>query len=355
MVSTDVIRPVFELMSTEPRTTLQFRAGDGFTLDLVNLAYPGNARGAPVLLVHGAGVRANIFNPPTADTLPNMLRRAGHDVWLLNWRASIDLPPNKWTLDDAAVHDFPAAIAAIRERTGADTLKAVIHCQGSTSFMMSIAAGLLPEVTTVVSNAVALHTEVPPMSRLKSIVATNTIGRMYDYLNPQWGLHAPGFWPKVIDFWVRSTHHECQNPVCKHSSFTYGAGFPTLWQHENLDDDTHEWIKGEFAHVPMTFFRQMKRCIAAGHLVSTGKYDDLLPRDFVAQAPRTEARFVLLGGQFNNCFTPAGMAKTYDFFNRFAPGRHMFQEVAGYGHLDVFIGKNAAQDILPLIVDEIGR
>lgn len=332
-----------------------FKAMDGFGLELFNMPSLAMKRHSePVLLVHGAGVRANIFSPPTRDTLPEMLSKAGHDVWLLNWRSSIDLVPNPWTLDDAAVNDYPAAIAEVLRQTGADTIKAVIHCQGSTSFMMALVAGLLPRVTTVVSNAVALHTIVPSRSWAKSAIATGVVSNFFDYLNPQWGLYAPGIGPKLIDWWVRATHHECRNPVCKHASFTYGAGFPTLWRHENLDDETHEWIKGEFAHVPMTFFRQMKRCIAAGHLVSTGKYD-VLPESFIAEAPRTDARIVFLGGERNACFTAEGMARTYDFFDRHAPGRHMFQQVAGYGHLDVFIGKNAASDILPLIVDEIGR
>jgi pimeloyl-ACP methyl ester carboxylesterase len=330
-------------------------AGDGFPIRLSRAKRRGRQpKATPVLLVHGAGVRSNIFRPPTDDALPEILARRGFDVWLLDWRASIDTPPNPWTLDEAAVHDYPAAVRTVREHSGADTLKAVIHCQGSTSFMMSIVAGLLPEVETVVSNAVALHTLVPPLARLKSIAATNTIGAMIDYVNPQWGLHVSGFWPRIIDLWVRSTHHECRNAVCKHSSFTYGAGFPTLWLHENLSDETHEWLKGEFAHVPMTFFRQMKRCIAKGNLVSTGKYDQL-PSDFCAQPPKTDARFVFLGGEKNECFRAAGMARTFDWFDRYAPGRHAFYELAGYGHLDVFIGTNAHRDVLPLIADELER
>ena len=48
---------------------------------------------------------------------------AGYDVWLLNWRASIDLPPNEWTLADAAVLDHPAAVRTGLERTGATSAK----------------------------------------------------------------------------------------------------------------------------------------------------------------------------------------------------------------------------------------
>ena len=163
----------------------------------------------------------------------------------------------------------------VLERTGAKSAKAVIHCQGSTSFMMAAVAGLLPEITTVVSNAVALHPVVPRLAYLKSRFLTNSVGRFLPYLNPQWGLSAPRGWPTLIDWFVRATHHECNNPVCKHSSFTFGAGFPTLWLHENLDDDIHEWLKGEFAHVPMSFFREMHDCIAKGVLVSSGKYPEL--------------------------------------------------------------------------------
>lgn len=336
-------------------TSVKFSADDGFPIELLRF----NAQALPpgrevVLLVHGAGVRANIFLPPLPDTLPEQLARAGYDVWLLNWRASIDLAPNQWTLDHAAVFDYPAAVRKLREITGVDTIKAIIHCQGSTSFMMSIVAGLLPEVNLVISNAVALHPVVPKLARIKANLATGPVSTVLDYLNPQWGLGAPGFWPKLIDAWVRLTHHECDNPVCKHSSFAYGAGFPTLWSHENLDDETHEWIKGEFAHVPLTFFKQMKRCIGAGHLVSTGKFPTL-PENFVASAPRTDARFVFLVGQDNQCFLPEGMTRTFDHFERHSPGKHMLQILAGYGHLDVFIGKNAARDVFPLIIDELGR
>ncbi len=342
------------MIQTYSMARIDFQASDGFPLNLVRCFNPSAKGPEPVLVVHGAGVRSGIFQPPTETTFVDALIAANFDVWLLNWRASIDLPPNEWTLEQAAVHDHPAAVRTVLDATGATSLKAVIHCQGSTSFMMSAVAGLLPDVTTIISNAVALHTRVPRLAQLKSRYATKVVAKYVKYLNPQWGLSAPRGWPTVIDWWVRSTHHECNNPVCKHSSFTFGAGFPTLWRHENLDDATHEWLKGEFAHVPLTFFQEMSKCIAAGHLVSSGKYSEL-PANFIGQAPKTDARFVFLAGEFNDCFIPDSQARTFDFFDHHAPGRHGFYELAGYGHLDVFIGKNAARDTFPLIIDELRR
>ena len=43
----------------------------------------------------------------------------------------------------------------------------MIHCQGSTSFMMSAVAGLVPDVSVVVSNAVSLHPVVNRLAKLK--------------------------------------------------------------------------------------------------------------------------------------------------------------------------------------------
>ena len=87
-----------------------FTAGDGMELNLINVTGKRPPARGPVLLVHGAGVRANIYRAPTRRTLVDVLVERGYDVWLENWRGSIDMPPNPWTLDQAAVFDHPAAL-----------------------------------------------------------------------------------------------------------------------------------------------------------------------------------------------------------------------------------------------------
>ena len=340
-------------MSELSQRIVQFTAGDGLSCNVINVRGEHAPVKGPVLLVHGAGVRANIFRAPSGRNLVDVLVDDGWDVWLENWRASIDIPHNHWTLDQAAVYDHPYAVRTLCEQTGAEELKAVIHCQGSTSFMMSAIAGLVPQVSTIVSNAVSLHPIVPPLANLKLRSMTPLTARALGYLNPQWGREgAPWLTPKLVDIWIRLTHHECNNGVCKWSSYTYGASKPTLWRHENLNIDTHEWLKGEFADVPLTFFKQIDRCVRARRLLAVEDHPEL-PHDFTAQPPRTDARIVFLAGAMNRCFTAESQRLSHAWYARHVPGRTALHVFEPYGHLDVFMGDHAAQDIFPTIASEL--
>ena len=144
----------------------------------------------------------------------------------------------------------------------------------------------------------------------------------------------------------------CSVSVCKLVSFTYGSGFPALWRHENLNAETHDWIRREFAHVPITFFRQMARCVARGRLVAYEKLPGL-PEDYTAEPPQTSARFVFLTGEMSRCFLPESQVRTHAYFSRFRKDFHALHRLPRYSHLDVFIGKSAATDVFPLILREL--
>jgi len=340
-------------VSKQSERIVAFRAGDGLECNVINVRGPQTPVKGPVLLVHGAGVRANIFRAPSGRNLVDVLVDDGWDVWLENWRASIEIPHNHWTLDQAAVYDHPRAVKTVCEQTGSDELKAVIHCQGSTSFMMSALAGLVPQVKTIVSNAVSIHPILPALAKAKLRYLIPPTARVLGYLDPQWGREgAPWLLPRLVDLWIKLDHHECENGVCKWSSYTYGAAKPTLWRHENLNEATHEWLRDEFAAVPLTFFSQMLRCVDAGHLVSVEDHPEL-PRDFSAQAPATDARVAFLAGALNQCFTADSQSASHEWYVAHAPGRTALHIFDGYGHLDVFMGHRAAEDVFPTIVGEL--
>jgi pimeloyl-ACP methyl ester carboxylesterase len=335
-------------------TVVPFTAGDGMSLNLIHVRGDRSPDKGPLLCVHGAGVRANIFRPPVETSFVDAAIDAGYDVWLENWRASIDFPRNEWTLDRAACYDHPAAVRTVAEATGTRAIKAVVHCQGSTSFMIAAVAGLLPEVRTILSNAVSLHPVVPSPSALKIKFALPLAGLMTRYIDAQWGNNAPALVPQLITAWVRTTHHECHNLVCKYASFTYGTGRPTLWSHENLNSATHEWVKQEFGACPLSFFHQMARSLAAGRLVP---YEPLpgLPTSYVPATPNTDARIAFFAGADNVCFLPESQRRSFAYFDAHRPGTHSLTIIPGYGHLDVFMGAHAARDVFPLMLQELER
>jgi hypothetical protein len=338
------------------RRIVPFAAGDGTELNLHNIRVAGRKpdRG-PVLMIAGTSVRANIFyGAPTRTSLVDELVRAGYDVWIENWRASIDFPHRDYTLEHAAVFDHPAAVAKIRAETSAETLKAVVHCQGSTGFMMSAVAGLVPEVKTVVSNAVSLHVDLTPLSKLKLLRLIPPASLVMPGLDPQWAIRAPSAVASGIATAARLSRRDCDNPVCAMSTFMYGVGPDVLWRHENLDPATHEWVGREFGYAPLEFFRTLAESARAGHLVSTQGFDEL-PEDFVAEPPRTDARFTLIAGSRNVCFLPSGQRRTFEYLDQHDPGRHAYRELPGYSHLDLFFGRRAHEDVFPVILAALDR
>ncbi len=332
--------------------TIPFKAGDGMDLNVINVRGEVEPTRGPVLLVHGAGVRANIFRAPVDENIVDSLVAEGYDVWLENWRASIEHPRNEWDLDLAAEHDHPRAVQTVCEEAGSQTCKAIIHCQGSTSFMMSAVAGLVPQVTTILSNAVSLHPVVPPLSAVKLNVAVPLVKQITPYVSPHWGIEASGLFQKSIVGLVELFHPEPTNTVDKMVSFTYGAGNPALWRLENLNSETLDWLQYEFKDCPFTFFTQMARCVKARHLVRT-RPSDRLPLDYVAEPPKTDARFVFFAGELNRCFLPESQRRTFEYFDRLRPRVHGLHVFPSYSHLDVFMGKNAAKDVFPTMIREL--
>jgi hypothetical protein len=333
--------------------TIVFRTEDGIDLNVINVRGPNKPTKGPVILAHGAGVRANMFRAPVATNIVDYLVQRGYDVWLENWRASIDVKPTNWTLDLAARFDHPMAVRTVMRETGADSLKAIVHCQGSTSFAMAACAGLLPDVETIISNAVSLHTIVPRWSHFKSRFLLPAMHGFLRGYNPAWGEHPPNAIGRAILAGVKLSHHECDQTVCKLVSFTYGTGRPALWRHQNLNRQTHEdFIPREFGFVPITFFDQISRCVSAGHLVSY-RHMEGLPDDYLAQPPSTEARWVFLSGAHNKCVLPESQTRTYEWFDKQRPGFHGVHVFDDYSHLDIFMGQSASQDIFPVIEREL--
>ena len=336
------------------RDTVHFiEAADGAALTAIRVRGERKPTRGPVLLLHGVGMRAESFRPPAIRSLVDVLLDEGWDVWLGNWRGSIDLPPMPWALDDVARFDVPALVHHVLAQTGSSTLKVVAHCQGAAAASMAVVAGLVPEVDTVIANGVSLHPLVPVFVKAKLHLLRPLVARVEPYVDVAWGDGPERAVSWLARTGVRLAHPECRNPTCNMASFALGAGHPALWRHENLDDITHRWLGGEFGKIPLSWYTQMAMSDRARQYVSVRPHTGL-PRGWGGHAPASQARFVLIAGDKNRAFLPASQRATYDYLERHQPGRHTLRIIPGYAHTDVFIGRRAHIDVFPGILTDLG-
>jgi cholesterol oxidase len=322
-----------------------FRTADG--VDLLLTRYRGGDKG-PLLVAHGLGVSSKIFTIDTIETtLAEYLFAAGFDVWLLDFRASTDLPASaaQFTADDVARHDYPAAVATIRDRTGADSVQAVVHCFGSTTFTMAMLSGLRG-VRSAVCSQVSAHMVAPELTRLKS------------------GLHVPGLlellgvtsmtalartdegwldklYDRALQLFPGQAGQDCDSAACHRITFIYSL----LYQHQQLNTATHDALHEMFGIANMTSLDHLAQMVRAGHVVTAAGEDAYLPH-----LDRMPIPVTFLHGAENDCFLPASTAETHDALRRANPGvpytRHV---IPGYGHIDCIFGANASHDVYPLI------
>jgi hypothetical protein len=307
----------------------------------------------PVLLSHGAGLRAQLFyGQPSGYSLAEALLDAGYDVWVQNWRGSIDFPPRDYTLDEVAKYDHPAAVDAVLQRSEASELKAVVHCQGSISFTMAAVAGLLPEVTHVVSSAVSLHVRVTPRSRAKQLLMLPVADALLAGEDAQWGIRSPSLPADALATAARLARREpdCGNPVCAMASYMYGTGRDVLLRHRNIEPDVHAWLGRELGYTPFRLIRQLVKSVGAGHVVAAERLPDM-PADYVAKPPDTDAAFTFLVGSENRMFLPEGQRLSFKHFDSHAEGRHRFFTLEGFGHLDTIVGDRAGAEPLQRILE----
>jgi triacylglycerol lipase/cholesterol oxidase len=321
-----------------------------------------------VVLIHGLTTSTDMFIMPEHVNLVSYLLDHGFtDVWSLDWRGSMrhsyDLFPGRFNLDDIALYDMPGAIGKVREVVGPGArIHVICHCVGSIAFLMSLFAGLVDGVTSVVSNSVSLTPRVSSWSNTKLALAPFVMNWILRFpnLNPRWSsLPGPGVpQGKLVAKIVSLAHSECKVPACHMVSFMWGDGHPAVWRHENLSDITHQRTGDLFGAVNINYYLHLRKMVQRGAAV---KYDEVdpryshLPNNYLDRAPEVRTPVLFMTGDQNRVFQDSNII-AFNTLARLAPGnKHELKTLAGYGHQDPFMGVNNHLDVFPLVVDFLNR
>jgi hypothetical protein len=339
------------------RRFVPYHTEDGLTLDLHHLQLRDGPKPSlgPVILSHGAAGRPAFFYlAPMRTTFAEALLAKGYDVWVMSWRGSIDHHPRRWSLDEVAAYDHPAAIKKVLEETQRESVKAVAQCQGSTSLTLALVAGKVPEITHALLSQVSLHPRTPFWSQAKTQVLLPTVGRFMPFLDAQWGIRPPTPPARAVALAARLARRECDDPACAFANFMWGAGPDLLWLHANLEDDVHHFLSREFGWAPTRFYRQMWRSIKAGHLVHGDNPPPGLGKSYL-DAPKTTAHITFAYGTENRLFLPEGQKESHKHFSKWQPDRSHLLEWRRYSHIDPWLGRNAESEVFESAIEALER
>ena len=333
-----------------PPEVYPFVTSDGVTLRLTR--YRGGSKG-PVILSHGLGVSSLIFSMDTIDTnLLEFLYARGYDVWLLDFRASIDLEASKTPSsgDDVARKDYPAAVATVREVTGATSVQMVVHCWGSTTFFMAMLAGL-EGVLSVVCSQIATEIRTPQTTTIKtglhvpSFLQAIGVTSLTAYTDNEEGL-LDKMYDAGLNLFGADVAKFCSSATCHRITFMYAL----LYEHAQLNQATHDALHEMFGIANMQSFVHLEKLTNAGHLVN-----DAGDEVYMSQLKRLALPICFIHGSLNQCFLPESTALTLAALQAVNGDRYERHVIDGYGHIDCIFGKNAAVDVYPIIADYLDR
>lgn len=308
--------------------------------------FRGGAKG-PILLAPGFGMNAASFSMPTIETtLTEFLVDAGYDVWLFDYRASIDLPScrTSFDIDVIALDDWPAGVARVRETTGADSVQLLGHCVGSVTILMAILAGM-DGVRSAVCSQFAMHPRPGWLNRVKNALR---VGEVLELLRLR-GIDdtaEPTLPNRVLDLMMTvlpvPRGERCGRPVCRWLNATYGL----THTHAQLNEATHEMLDDAFGYGNLHGIQHLARMHRRGRVVDAHGADTYLPH-----VARLSMPVLFLQGSRNPIFRPRGTRRTVRWLERHhGRGTHRYVEFDGYSHLDTMIGTRAAQEVFPAIL-----
>ncbi|OLZ64236.1 esterase [Streptomyces sp. IMTB 2501] len=357
--TTAALRPLHHRLAPASVEEIPFRADDGVRLGLTRI-HTGAADRPAVLLLHGHTASADMFLLPETRNLVDVLLDDGYEPWLLDWRGSCRLPYNetgqRYTYDDVALYDIPAAVSYVRECTGDRPLFVVAHCIGSLTLSLSMAAGLVPGLAGVVSQGVFLTPKLAGRTSLRMSLAGELLKHRIDHVPVDF--RKVGLWSKYTPlFALASRKASCPDPTCQilHNS-AWGTG-ASLFVHENLPEATHDRLADLLGPAPLWILPHLRRIELARSVVRWHDTDHryrALPPNALDAAGRIDTPVLLLAGSENGLWLDS-QRLCHDVLAHRQPQLDVsYTEIPGYGHLDTFLGRGAALDVFGHILDFLG-
>jgi alpha/beta hydrolase family protein len=339
--------------------------------------------GKPVLLVHGASAQSDTFRIGEKQTLVAHLLSKTFDVWTLDWRASMrrvrDIycqnRSTDFTIDAAARHDIPAAIAVMRQQGVTGKIGVVGHCMGGAIVTQGIVEGVLPasDVENVVITALGLFYRAAIDDVVKAedgVLEDLLFSHHQDLLHPtkKWDPNlcqqdaVDGDWDDLLqkpyEIWKQTPlRHDCAVTMCHRVSYMFGMPYipdniPAI--HGSGPGSS---LPLQFGYIPVQFLLHCCQNLRRGYaapFVPRGRGRSLASQDaLLNQAAFRDRKLTLITGDLNSLWHRDSIDTMYEWLLRGRPSAQRVEKhvLAGFGHQDLHWGLKAPDSVFPLIAN----
>ncbi len=374
---------------TETPPAIPITTADGCVLHLRHDGGPAaHERRPAVLLVHGASASSDTFRIGEEQTLVDYLLGQGLDVWTLDWRASMRRARDVYcqavhdgrlagtfTIDAAAEHDVPAAIAAMRQKNVRDRIAVLGHCMGGAIVAQGIARGAISsaDVETVVLTGLGLfyRAAIDNVLKAEDQVLEGLLAGGQQLLHPTKGWErsvctrdpGDGPWPPPLEdpyrVWLDTPlPDDCTVEICHRLSYMFGMPFIP----DKIPAIHAGYLPAQFGYIPLQFLLHCCQNLRRGHAApfvpsSTGP----LPPDtrYLQRRPFQDRRITLITGDLNSLWHRDSIDTMYEWLRR---GRRAEQPlglekhvVPDFGHQDLYWGLDAPRLVFGKILEGLRR
>lgn len=323
---------------------------DGEYARLQLTRFQGGDQG-PVMLAPGFAMAARSFAMRTNPTnLVACLLDHKYDVWLFDYRASIELPSahDYFTLDDIAREDWRDAVGEVVRRTNSEQrgVQVVGHCAGSVTFLMAMLDGLRG-VRSAVCSQFTMYPRSWWFNRVKVRIPLPQFLQLLRVRTLSPGTQ-PRWWNKMLDVALTPVPvprgERCGSALCRWVNLVYGM----THRHAQLNDATHRALVQSFGVGNLRSIEHLGLMIRKALVVESRGKNVYLPH-----ADQLAIPIHFLVGRHNTIFSPATTDDTLHWLRRsnYPPSLYSVTELEDYSHLDCFIGEKAAAEVFPTIVD----
>ncbi|KAH0562026.1 hypothetical protein GP486_003271 [Trichoglossum hirsutum] len=312
-----------------------------------------------ILFIPGLSMDHLMFMTPTIEhnAVEFFLSQGYDNVFCLTHRVGKTMVAQDGHLPLDARHDVKAALGEIRQvQQSNEKIYVIAHCIGSLATATGLLDGTIPAewIAGITASAIFLH---PIFGRINQIKASLPISpaKLYGAMVGGWYNCVSGSedrWvQRVLDqalrfYPVGGWGEVCRDVCCKRCELVFGR----LFSHRNINSSTHSNLSDFFGGISIPALQQTMELGLRGTLLP----DPHLDEESIRRLERIPIQ--LISGDENVVFDPESTRKSEEVLRRSIPkGRWERVVVKGYGHLDLWMGREAWRDVWPRVAEYVER